>query len=247
MEKILTSGSKVSGVMLRDGSELNADFLIGTCDLHTLIYGLLDGKFVPREIQKAFSEWPVFKPIVQVSFGIDRIIETEGHSCFLMAAGDKIGSTTLKAGYSVTNYNHDPVITPKGKCIIKLCYDSPFELWENLDRTEYLGEKEKILKDSTLRLENLYPDVKGHIEEVDVATPMTCVKYTGVWRGAYEGFLPTSSNIGRAINLVIDGLDNFFLAGQWTYPGGGLPPSAQSGKWAVEALCRKEGKRFLVS
>jgi hypothetical protein len=30
------------------------------------------------------------------------------------------------------------------------------------------------------------------------------------------------------------------LAGQWLFPAGGLPPSALSGKWAIEVFYKKE-------
>ena len=34
------------------------------------------------------------------------------------------------------------------------------------------------------------------------------------------------------------------MYGQWLFPGGGLPPSAQSGKWAIQLICKKEQKTF---
>ena len=64
--------------------------------------------------------------------------------------------------------------------------------------------------------------------------------YYGVYRAAYEGFMPTKSNTNKTINPIIKGLDNFILAGQWLFPGGGLPPSALSGKWAIEVFHKKE-------
>jgi hypothetical protein len=34
------------------------------------------------------------------------------------------------------------------------------------------------------------------------------------------------------------------MYGQWLFPGGGLPPSAQSGKWAIQLIYKKEQKIF---
>jgi phytoene desaturase len=246
VEKIITQGGKAIGVSFADGSVQYADFIIGAGDLHGLIYELLDGKYVTPEIEKAFREWPVFNPIVQVSFGINRPIHSDNHIYRVMATGEKIGMTILDAGYSVYNYNHDPVITPVGKCIMKLCFETPYALWEGMEKEAYRDEKSKIREDATACLEKLYPAVKGYIDAVDVATPLTGVRYTGVWKGAYEGFLPASSNIGKNLKLTIEGLDNFYIAGQWTYPGGGLPPAAQSGKWIFETICKKDKKKFRV-
>ncbi|MCK4746897.1 MAG: NAD(P)/FAD-dependent oxidoreductase, partial [Bacteroidales bacterium] len=247
VEKIIASNGRAIGVRLTDGTVKYADYIVGACDLHALMYDMLDGKYVTPKIEKAFKEWPLFRPIVQVSFGINRTIESKYHTYQVMAPGEKIGRTTLKGGYGVSNYNHDPVITPEGKCVMKLLFDSPYEVWEHLDGEEYRKEKEQIAEEACRRLEQLYPDVKGHIEVVDVATPLTGIRYTGVWKGAYEGFLPTSKNMGKGLKMTVKGLENFYLIGQWIFPGGGLPPSAQSGKWVFQLITEKDKKKFINS
>ena len=247
VEKIICHENKAVGVRLSNGTVEYADYIIGACDLHALMYDMLEGKYLSPQIEKAFAEWPLFTPVVQVSFGIDRSIESEFHTYQVMAAGESIGSTKLKSGYGVSNYNHDPAITPPGKCVMKMLFDSPMDLWSDMDQTEYRKEKERIVAEASKKLESLYPDVKGHIEVVDVATPLTDIKYTGVYRGAYEGFMPTSKNMMKSISHKVKGLDNFYLSGQWLFPGGGLPPSAQSGKWLFEWIAKKDKKKFRVA
>ncbi|MDF1576213.1 MAG: NAD(P)/FAD-dependent oxidoreductase [Bacteroidales bacterium] len=244
VEKIITLGKQAVGVRLTDGTLKYADYIIGACDLHALMYDMLEGKYLTPKIEKAFAEWPLFKPIVQVSFGIRCRVETKYHTYQLIAPGESIGSTVLTTGYGVSNYNHDPLICPAGKCVMKLLFDSPFEIWEGMDKKEYHAEKARIAADATEKLEKLYPDVQGNIEVVDVATPPTNIRYTGVHRAAYEGFLPTSKNMTRRLPDRVKGLDNFFLAGQWLFPGGGLPPSAQSGKWLFQWITKKDKKKF---
>jgi phytoene dehydrogenase-like protein len=39
---------------------------------------------------------------------------------------------------------------------------------------------------------------------------------------------------------VIKGVDRLYLAGQWVFPGGGLPPALLAGKFAVQRICRLE-------
>jgi phytoene dehydrogenase-like protein len=246
VEKILTKGNRAIGVKLADGTELFADHIIGTADLHAMIHGMLDGKFTTPELEKAFSSWPTFSPIVQVSLGIDSPVECKDHTYKVVRKGEYIGSTRLSAGFGVTNYNHDPLITPEGKCVMKLTFDSPLELWMGMDEMEYQMEKIRIREDAISLLEEMFPGVKGHVAVADVATPLTSIRYTGVWKGSYEGFLPGVQNIGKSIRQTIRGLDNFYLAGQWLHPGGGLPPSAQSGKWVIQLICRRDKKKFKV-
>jgi len=247
VEKIICHEHKAVGVRLADGTVKYADYIIGACDLHALMYEMLEGKYVSPQIEKAFAEWPMFTPVVQVSFGIDKRIGSEFHTYNVVAPGESIGSTCLKTGYGVSNYNHDPEITPREKCVMKMLFDSPVELWENMSHEEYRKEKERIAAEASEKLQKLYPEVGGHIEIVDVATPLTDIKYTGVYRGAYEGFLPTSKNMMKSISHKVKGLDHFYLTGQWLFPGGGLPPSAQSGKWLFEWIARKDKKKFRTS
>lgn len=246
VEKIITNGGKALGVRLEDGTVKYADYVIGACDLHAIMYDMLDGKYITPKITHAFEKWPLFKPIVQVSFGINRPVDCKYHTYQVLAQGEKIGSTSISFGYGISNYNHDPIITPEGKCVMKMLFESPIEIWEGMDREAYQKEKEVIAREASEKLVQIYPDTKGHIEVVDVATPLTDIKYTGVYKGAYEGFLPTSKNMTKSLDMKVKGLDNLFLIGQWLYPGGGLPPSAQSGKWVFQWITHKDKRSFRV-
>jgi phytoene dehydrogenase-like protein len=238
VKKILIEDGKAIGVELDDGTIHKSDYVIAACDLHSIIYDMLDGKYIPEDIKDAFENWPLFKPLVQVSFGIKKEIkEKQMMTTYLIPA--KIGSTETDS-YSIINYSFDPDMAPEGKTTMVIRFGSPYEIWEHLEDNIYKKEKEKIKEDAITLLEKAYPGIKNYIEVVDVATPLTDIAYTGVYQAAYEGFMPTKSNMNKTINPIIKGLDNFMLAGQWLFPGGGLPPSALSGKWAIEEFYKKE-------
>jgi len=42
------------------------------------------------------------------------------------------------------------------------------------------------------------------------------------------------------------GLQNFYMVRQWVEPGGGLPPTATSGRSVAQILCKRDGKRFVA-
>jgi len=142
------------------------------------------------------------------------------------------------------NYCFDSTMAPEGKSVIVMRFDSPWELWKDITATEYKIEKEQIEKDAVAILEKRYPEITSSIEISDVATPVTNVKYTGVWKGSYEGFMPSSKNLMDNLNPAVPGLKKFYMAGQWLFPGGGLPPAGQSGKWAIQYICKEEGMHF---
>lgn len=51
----------------------------------------------------------------------------------------------------------------------------------------YKAEKERIVGEVIDRLDKRFPGLAQQVEMRDVATPMTWVRYTGNWRGSYEG------------------------------------------------------------
>ena len=80
-----------------------------------------------------------------------------------------------------------------------------------------------------------------------MATPMTWVRYTGNWRGSYEGWLLTPKTFMTSMSKTLPGLDNFYMAGQWVNPGGGMPSAAMSGSHTIQIICKKDKKEFVTS
>ena len=245
VEKVIVENNVAKGVLLSDGSTIHADYVIGTADGYSTIFKMLDAKYMSKEIDFAYKNWELFTPIVQVSFGINKVIPSNSPIIINISKDKMIGKTTLENGYSVMNYSFDTTMAPVGKTTIILRFDSPWKLWENMDAKEYKAEKLQIKKDATDHLEKEHPGITEFIEVVDVATPKTDVKYTGVKDGAYEGFMPSKDNMMKSLKMQLPGLQNFYMAGQWLFPGGGLPPSAQTGKWTVQLICKKEKQQFV--
>lgn len=246
VEKIFVENNTAKGVILESGKTILADYVISAADSYTTIFKMLNGVYVSKEIEYAYKNWELFTPIVQVSFGINKDISYESPIKIYTTKDLKIGKTKLEKGYSIMNYGFDLTMAPVGKTTIVMRYESPWKDWENMDEPTYKAEKIAILKDATALLEKTYPGISEFIEVADVATPLTDVRYTGVLNGAYEGFLPSKENMMKSLDMQLPKLKNFYMAGQWLFPGGGLPPSAQTGKWTVQLICKKEKQKFNV-
>lgn len=246
VREIIVEHNAATGVILDSGERRDADYVIGACDGHSLLYNMLHGNYLGNDIREAYDNWPLFTPLVMVSVGVDDVVKTESHMCQYFQEGLNIGSTPVN-GYTIMNRSsYDPTFAPKGKSSVLLMFESPWESWANLQGEAYLDEKEAIRQDALELLEKQIPGIRKKIEVVDIATPRTTVRFTGVWKGSYEGFMPTG-DITKTLPMQLPGLDRFIMAGQWLAPGGGLPPSAQSGKWAVQLICRAEKQPFQVA
>jgi phytoene dehydrogenase-like protein len=246
VENIIVENNMAKGVVLTDGSEILSDFVISAADGYTTIFKMLAGKYVSKKVDYAYKHWELFTPLVQVSFGINKVVKSESPIIINLSKNLKIGSTILEYGFNVMNYSHDQTMAPEGKTTIVIRFESPWKLWENLDGDDYKNEKLQIEKDAVSCLEIEFPGISEFIEVLDVATPKTNVRFTGVKDAAYEGFIPSKENMMKSLKMTLPKLQNFYMAGQWLFPGGGLPPSAQTGKWVVQLICRKEKKRFIA-
>lgn len=242
VEKILVEDDRAVGIQLSDGTVYKADYIISAADGHATLFEMLGGKYISPELRKAYAEWEIYKPFVQVSLGVNDILLSKAVSTTYYKENLTIGGFAVKHGYSIMNQSkNDPTLAPQGKTSLVLRFDSAWENWENIHPDDYAGCKERIKTDALKLLESHYPGIGEKTEVVDVATPLTNVRYTGTWKGAYEGFMPTGNMIKKTLTNTLPGLKFFYMVGQWMFPGGGIPPAAQSGKWVVQEICREKG------
>ena len=96
-------------------------------------------------------------------------------------------------------------------------------------------------------LDRRFPGLAEHLEQSDIATPATFVRYTGNWQGSYEGWLPTPRILGKRIPYTLPRLKNFFMAGHWVVAGGGLPSAALAGRYVAQMICAQNGKKFAAT
>jgi prolycopene isomerase len=82
----------------------------------------------------------------------------------------------------------DPEFSPPGACqlnVVSLKYGEP---WLRVPANHYYQEKYRAAETMLQRLEALYPGLRGHIEEIEAATPVTFMRYLGHPGGAIYGF-----------------------------------------------------------
>jgi phytoene dehydrogenase-like protein len=247
VKRILVENNHAVGVELADGTVINADYIISAADGHSTLYDMLEGKYLTPQLENAYKNWEVFSPFVQIAFGVNDKISSDASVIFYYKDNFSIGPVKLKNGYSILNQTEkDPTLSPKGKTVLILRFDCSWDQWENMTKEEHSGIKEMIREKGMNLLEKHYPGISQKVEVVDVSTPVTSVKFTGVWKGAYEGFLPTGNMVKKTLNNTIPQLKSFYMAGQWLFPGGGIPPAAQSGKWVIQQICKERKVKFRV-
>ena len=247
VEEILVENDRAVGVRLADSSEHRADVVVSAADGYNTIFKMLSGRYVDEKIKERYRSWKLVRPAVIVSFGVVREFTGEPPFTTIMLGHPfTVGSQAIN-GVFVRIFNYSSKFAPPGKTVVQVGFETQWDYWNDLqkeDRACYDAEKERVAEEVLARLEAHYPDISSQVEVTDVATPYTWWRYTLSHRGASMGWLPTPEAIMTPIPRTLPGLANFYMAGQWVMPGGGVPPCLYSGRHVVQILCHQDGKPF---
>jgi phytoene dehydrogenase-like protein len=249
---ILVSRGRARGVRLEDGEEIAADAVICTVDYRQAIGRLLGARHVSRMASRMLGRPSLYPGMLQVSLGIARTFEGQAHKSLVeLAAPLAIGRDGDIRHAIVKLSSLDPGSAPPGATAVvaHVRTTDPGHLIElrRTDRDAYRAEKARVAEAVIDTLESWIGGVRERVEVVDVATPATYARYTGVWNGSYQGWAPTPALVGRSLERTVPGLDGFYMAGQWIEPGGGIPRAVLSARNAVQLLCRDDGRRFVTT
>ncbi|NIO72461.1 MAG: NAD(P)-binding protein [Anaerolineae bacterium] len=249
VEEILVENDRAVGVRLADGSQHRADIVVSAADGYSTIFEMLGGRYVDEKIENRYQNWKLIRPIVMVSFGVAREFPGEPWlSIIKLERPFTVGAQAID-GLSLRLFNYSPRFAPPGKTVVQAMFETEWDFWNELqkDRPRYDAEKERVAAEVLERLEAHYPGISSQVEMTDVATPYTTWRYTLNHKGSCMGWLPTPDVILTSIPRTLPGLDNFYMAGQWVLPGGGVPPCLYSGRHVVQILCHRDGKPFSTS
>ncbi len=233
------------------GAEVHdADLVVSCADGHATIFDMLGGAYLSAEQREAYRSMPTFPSLLYVGLGIARNMSGEPTmKLFPLKEPMVLEEGALKVStLSVRFFNFDPTTAPPGKtAAIVMISTRNHEYWTRLRREDpacYKKQKELVGERVVDALEAEVGGIREAVEVVDVSTPATWIRYTGNWKGSYEGFLPTRKTMMKNLGFTLPGLDRFYMNGQWVSVGGGLPPAAMNGRALAKRICKEFGRKF---
>ncbi|MGE5578999.1 MAG: phytoene desaturase family protein [Bacillota bacterium] len=249
VSKILVEGDRAVGVLLADGSEHRADFVISAADGHSTVFDMLSGQYADDRIRDYYkSPADHCEMTLQVSLGVAGDMAGEPHSLtyFLNSPARLMDREIDRLDVEV--FNFDPTLAPAGKTVLKVMFGSKYSYWRELaqDRQRYEEEKARIAGIVVALLEERFPGIAARVAMTDVATSLTTERYTGNWQGL-QAWTPAGfglSTMTQGFTRTLPGLRNFHMAGQWAEAMIGVSTAAISGRKAIQRICKEDGKRF---
>ncbi|MGW8314142.1 MAG: phytoene desaturase family protein [Bacteroidales bacterium] len=247
VKNLVIEQERVKGIELEDGSVHTADEVIWAGDGHTLIYGILGGKYVSEQIQQMYEEWIPVKPIVHVSMGVNMDLSDHPHGVIFEADEPITIADKEHHWLSMIHHCFDPTMAPIGKSVVEVWYETTYEYWEALyqNRTTYKAEKKRIADYTVQQLDKRIKGFSDKLEVIDVPTPATYTRYTGNWKASPDGWYITTENMRSQEPVrTLPGLEGLHMVGQWTAPFTGTVIAALTGRQVIQLMCKEEGRSF---
>ena len=246
VKEILVENNRATGVRLENGEQIPADTVVSAGDGYSTIFNLLGGKFLDAQLKSRYENWQRIRPLMTISFGVNREFKNEPALNFLLFKDTMRVGNEIIDGFPLRLFNYSDKFAPAGKTVVQVLLITDWKFWNDLrdDRPRYDTAKTAICTEVLTRLEKHYPGISSQVELTDIATPYTTWRYTLNHEGAFMGWSPTPKALRTPFKKTLPGLGNFYMAGQWVMPGGGVPPCFYSGRHVVQLMCRRDGKVF---
>lgn len=251
-----THAGAANGVLLDDGAIIEADYVVSAADLGHTLGWLRDAGRPSRRHELMLTALRPGHAVVQLSLGIRperaseafaRRLNADAGESLVLAPPRDLGIPAHRM--VVRQYARDHLLAPGGCRVVTCQIETDFAPWTTTPRggSAYRARKRAIAEAVVRHLDGVWPGLACCVEVADVATPLTTERYTANRLGSVHGTRP--DRIGFAWPASARGPrgSRLFFAGHWLCPGGGIHRAAQSGRYAVQQVCRAAGVEFRAS
>ena len=243
--EILTKNNRAIGIKTLQGETYYSDIIISASDAYRTIHKLLQSKYNYQIPIHEFKEGNIYPSYVQVSLGVDCLLN---HYPYSITKKVNIGVEKISLNeLTIRNFSFDKFQSPAGKTSIVIQAYSSYNQWSKFmfDKKRYNEIKSKIGESIIEEIEKNFPEIKGKIEVIDIASPLTYERYTNTSLGSCQGWRVNKKNFGKLMNYSLKDLQGMYLIGQWIVPGGAVHRSAQTGLYIIKKICRNDRKKFV--
>jgi len=249
VKRIVVRNGQVEGVVTEDNEEITACYVVSNASKVSTYVELLEAEGVPRDL---FSEMAGKTPSpsgFNVYLGLDCEPKDLGItvSTNFILPDEDLSDTHFNQMHQLSTENNlvafscydvaDPDFSPKGTCQAALVTLKYIEPWLQVPPHEYAKVKYECADHMIDRMEILCPNVRDHIEEVEVGTPLTFMRYLGSPRGAIYGFEQYNKDSLFFESPRLSPIRGLYTAGGWVTDCG-FEPTLKSGTSAAGAIMR---------
>ncbi|MFD9464583.1 phytoene desaturase family protein [Streptomyces sp. NPDC060027] len=250
VEKILTSGGRAFGVRLDDGQDVTAVDVVSNASL-PVTYGMLEPSAVPSAVRRDLATRRIGVSGFVLHMGLNTTPKDLGFTTSTSFVNLDTDNDRTYDGWSslaepargicMSSYDVAPIgFAPSGATHVSLMTLQYAEAWNKIEPADYARTKFAYAETLLDVAEHMTPGIRDTIEEIDVATPMTMMRYLGHPGGAIYGYDQDATEgwlfRDSERHTHVPGLH---LAGSWAGIGG-FQPTLEAGARVARRLLRSK-------
>ena len=249
-KKIVVKKHRVTGVVTNGGIEVNAPYVICNANPLTVCYDLIGTENVPDWYLTRINGGTSGASFFIVYMGLNRPHTDFGvhtHESFINLSYDlnrqyeqcSRSFSSQPDGVALTVYNAaDDQFSPPGTSNVVIAMLQYSEPWINLRGQEYVKAKHTIADKLVSLGEKVMPGLRDSIEVMEVATPLTTMRYTGSPGGSVVGFDENFRVTGRKRLPSQGPLQGLYFSSAWVNMGGGFEVCIETGRYTGKDILR---------
>jgi len=249
VDEILVKDHSAYGVKTADGQEFSGKVVVSNANAYDTFHTMMDeGDYLKDYLERmdtfsvSLSSFQVFLGLKKDLVGQLGIKDTEVfyETGYDIEAGyqAQLKAEMENTGFGLTLYdNLYKGYSPEGKNTLNIIILQGYDFWKKFEADYFQGRKKAYRKEKERMAdilidkaeETLLPGLRKTIEVIEIGTPLTNVRYTKNYRGAIYGWDQTLDNsVPRRLPHKTP-INNLYLSGAWTNPGGGYGAVIPSG------------------
>ncbi len=255
--KVAVEGGNAVHVETRDDACYRAQFVVSNAPAPLLINELVGREHVAAEDLARYDGWKVGLSAFVVYLGVNhdyRDVFANTHEIMITDSYDPAENFATidacdveKTPFAIANYTLvDPTDAPAGKNVIEITgqlgYDCGKQWFQQGSFEDYKAFKDEMGRALVRRAEAILPGLSRHVEVFEVGTPRTMAGFTLNPRGTIFGWdaIISQTMMNRMDTQQLGGIDNLYIAGAWTFPGGGQSAVITSGAMAASSILARQ-------
>ncbi len=237
VSQVIVQNRIAKGVVI-DNEHIPADAVIITQDTRVAIDTMFEK---PLQEQWANNMRKTIKPALNtfICLGVEaNLSELSESVSFIPHEPFQCGGKEVSV-IGINNYASYEGYAPEGcTAVTSIIMGDSYNYWKQCkENGTYEMEKQKVADAFINILEHKYPKVKGKITVWDVATPLTYERYLGSYKGSWMSIMEKGDSM-KTYPSKPESIANVYFAGQRVSPPGGLPIAVETGRKAVQYLCK---------
>lgn len=248
VKSIIIEENKAIGVELVSGEKKYADYIVGACDAHHLVYDLLGDKYEAKFFREQFLDRKNYPLNAAMLFAYKTNINLNHTPKMVDFKNEQFKVGEMEVTHlSVRNHSFDETLNHECSTVTVLLptIDSVYDYFKALSKEDYKKEKLRLGEIVKKEIAKYYNIKEEDLTLIDVTTPLTYERYCNAYRGSYMSFVTTEKQKTLMGNQKIKGLKNFVVSGQWNMGPGGLPIAIFTGKHAIIRICKFDKRKFI--